>query len=165
MTVSFSDIQGGMGEATIDSRCTLNWDEGNIDSIPLFLNPGMWHDRNTPTEPNDDSFMAGDYHITPVSPCFNAGDSNSIPEQSTTDIDGETRISGGRADMGFDEVLTNLVDFNLDGIVDSSDLLLFADQWLQNDDLMDFNNDGVVNLVDYAYFASAWYWKAEWYLN
>lgn len=165
MTVSFSDIQGGVGEATIDSRCTLNWGEGNIDSIPLFLNPGMWHDPNTPTEPNDDSFMAGDYHITPVSPCFNAGDSNSIPEQSTTDIDGEARISGGRADMGFDEVLTNLVDFNLDGIVDSSDLLLFADQWLQNDDLMDFNNDGIVNLLDYISFASAWYWRAEWYLN
>ena len=67
--------------------------------------------------------------------------------------------------MGADEVFTNPMDFNSDGIVDPFDLLLFANQWLQNDDVMDFNNDSIVNLADYAYLASEWYWRAEWHIN
>ena len=66
---------------------------------------------------------------------------------------------------GADEVFTHRMDFTFDGIVDSFDLSLFADQWLQNNDGMDFNDDDVVDYIDYAYFASTWYWKAKWYVE
>jgi serine protease len=50
----------------------------------------------------------GDYHISIISPCVDAGD-NLAPELTTEDIDGESRIVDGNADglsvtdMGADE--------------------------------------------------------------
>jgi predicted outer membrane repeat protein len=162
MHVLFSNIQGGMDEATIDASCTLDWGEGNIDSPAGFLNPGLWFDPNTPEQPEDDSFIAGDYHITPSSPCYQAGDSNSLPAESIMDLDGQPRILDNRVEMGSDEVFTHPMDFNVSGRVDLWDLSLFLEQWLTGDDGMDFNNDESVNLVDYASFAAAWLWKAQW---
>jgi len=163
MRVLFSNIQGGSDEAMIDPLCTLIWGDGNIDSPPGFLDPGVWFDPNTPLVPEDDYFVAGDYHITPSSACYQAGDSNSLPEESIMDIDREPRILDNRVEMGSDEVLTHQMDFVLDGCVDLLDLSLFFDQWLTSNEGMDFNSDGIVDLVDYAYFASAWNWKAKWY--
>ena len=56
---------------------------GNLNTDPLFV------DRN-----------AGDYHLRSSSPCINAGDPNRTAEAGETDIDGESRIMGGRIDMG-----------------------------------------------------------------
>ena len=59
---------------------------GNISSNPLF-------------EPND-SF----YHLTPDSPCINAGSNTSVGT-GEQDIDNQIRIQGGTVDMGSDEVI------------------------------------------------------------
>ena len=163
MRVLFSNIQGGVDEATVDPLCTLTWGEGNIDAPPGFLDPGFWVDPNTPTQPEDDYFVAGDYHITPSSVCYQAGGSNSLPEVSIMDLDGEPRIMNNRVDMGADEVFTHPMDFVLDGRIDLLDLTLFFDQWLTSHVQMDFNSDGSVDLVDYAAFAPAWDWQSQWY--
>jgi hypothetical protein len=54
---------------------------GNITNAPLFVN------TNT-----------GDYHLQATSPCINAGQNSYV--NSTTDLDGNQRISGGTVDMG-----------------------------------------------------------------
>lgn len=163
MTVSYSSIKTGAGEITADASCLLNWGSGNIDSDPLFLNPGEWIDPNTPADPGDDWFVSGNYHISPASPCYDAGNNLSVPASSTADIDGEARIYGDSVDIGADEAYTDALDLNEDGIVNTADLLLFADSWLQNEPAMDFNDDGIVNTADFVRFASVWLWNAQWY--
>jgi len=49
--VTFSDIQGGyLGQ-------------GNMDVVPCFVDPGYWDTNETPEDPNDDFYVAGDYHL------------------------------------------------------------------------------------------------------
>jgi predicted outer membrane repeat protein len=77
--ISFSCIEGGFPG------------EGNIDSDPLFIDLGYWHDNNTPDVPGDDYWVDGDYHLKSqagrfdqttqawvkddaTSPCIDAGD-------------------------------------------------------------------------------------------
>jgi len=74
--IRYSDIQGGFPGA------------GNIDADPLFAGAG-----------------SGDFHLSSVSPCIDAGDAAYIPGPATTDIDGQPRLLGGRVDMGADEFL------------------------------------------------------------
>jgi parallel beta-helix repeat protein len=165
MTVMSSNIEGGIAAATVDVNCSLNWLSGNIDIDPCFVNPGFWDDANTPAEPNDDVFTAGNYHLLPGSPCIDAGDTGSIPPFLTTDIDGEERIFNDVVDMGADEMVTNPFDLNSDGIVDYSELAALADEWLQTglDLQTDFNPDQKVDLADFALLAWHWFWTAGWY--
>jgi len=74
--------------------------------------------------------------------------------------------------MGADEYCNqgtdNVVDFNEDDIVDTSDLIEMAAAWLIDDtdpcwaanyekyDL--YTNDNVINYRDFAYFARQWHW-------
>ena len=60
LTVTYSDVQGGEAAALVmDPNCTLYWGAGNIDVIPLFLG-------------------GGDYHLSPGSPCIDAGSASSM---------------------------------------------------------------------------------------
>ena len=165
MHVMFSNIQGGSDEAMIDPQCTLTWGEGNIDSPAGFLDPGAWADPNTPLDPEDDTFVAGNYHITPASPCYQAGDNDSLPAESMMDLDGEARILDNRVEMGSDEVWTHPMDFDVNGCIDQWDLSALLEQWLTSDAGMDLNDDGIVDLADFACFAAEWNWKAQWYID
>jgi parallel beta-helix repeat protein len=92
ITITYSDVQGG-------------WPgEGNIDSDPFFVDPGYWDPNNTPTDPNDDFWVDGDYHLQSDSLCIDAGD-NSVVEPSSTDLEGNPRIINGIVDMGAYEAL------------------------------------------------------------
>jgi predicted outer membrane repeat protein len=88
VTVSYSDVKGGRAAVKLDSPydSTLNWGGGNIDSDPLFEEPG-----------------SGNYHLSVFSPCIEAGDPASHPAAGATDIDSDPRIIGDRVDMGADE--------------------------------------------------------------
>ena len=57
ITVSFSDIQGGEAEIETNGNGTVYWEEGNLNSDPLFCNPGN-----------------GDYSLAENSPCVETGE-------------------------------------------------------------------------------------------
>ncbi len=139
--------------------------EGNISDEPNFVNPGFWHDANTPGEPNDDFFVFGNYHLLPGSACIDAGDSNAVPEILTTDIDDEARIFADVVEIGPDEVHTNPADFNADGIVDYLDVNVLFNEWLTGGGGLqsDLHQDGFIDLADYAELARQWLWEAGWH--
>ena len=60
ITISYSDIQGGEAGIEINNNGIVNWQEGNLNADPLFLDAAN-----------------GDYHLTENSPCIDAGDPNS----------------------------------------------------------------------------------------
>jgi hypothetical protein len=45
-------------------------------------------------------WIEGDYHLLSDSPCIDAGDPNYAAEANETDLDGKSRVIGGRIDMG-----------------------------------------------------------------
>ncbi|MHC4499137.1 MAG: right-handed parallel beta-helix repeat-containing protein, partial [Planctomycetota bacterium] len=79
MTISYCNVQDGLGGIFVDTDCNLHWGDGNIDLEPNFVDSGYWDDANTPADTNDDFFVSGDYHLYPDSPCIDAGDNNSVP--------------------------------------------------------------------------------------
>jgi len=96
ITISYSDIQGG--QAVVHDPCSaIVWGQGNIDTDPLFADPGYWVDVNDPnivvepSDPNNDLWVNGDYRLKSeagrwdlvseswviddiTSPCIDAGD-------------------------------------------------------------------------------------------
>lgn len=57
LTISYSDVKDGLSSVFVETGCTLNWGDGNINADPLFVDPA-----------------SGDYHLQPCSPCIDAGD-------------------------------------------------------------------------------------------
>jgi len=165
MTFAHCNLEGGQGAIFVDTDCIVHWQQGNIDADANFLDPGFWNDANTPTDPNDDFFVVGNYHLTPGSACIDAGDNNSVPEFLLTDIDGEERVFGGTVDMGADEFVTNPYDLNSDGIVDYRELETITGDWLRGSSGLegDFYDDGFIDFLDIAVLAEHWLWKAGWY--
>jgi hypothetical protein len=106
-TVSYSNVQEGPAGVYIETGSTLNWEDGNIDTDPFFV------------DPNND-----DYRLLPGSPCIDAGDNNSVP-QDIADLDGDGNT-------------TEPIPFDLDG----------------NPRIVDGNNDGksVVDMGAYEYY-------------
>lgn len=137
---------------------------GNISIEPNFVNIGYWQDPNTPDDLSDDIFIAGNFHLLPVSACIDAADSNYLPTQLQTDIDGEERIFGQTLDIGADEVVTNPFDLNNNGIIDYYELYLLTSEWLTTEpDLQtDFYDDDYIDFLDYAELAEHWMWKGAW---
>jgi len=89
LTISYSDVAGGMASAYVQQNCTLDWREGNIDADPLFVDPD--NDPNT--------WEDHDYRLLSGSPCINAG-SNYATNHTSTDIEGDQRIQHCRVNMG-----------------------------------------------------------------
>ena len=164
MTVSHSNIEGGQTQVWVDPNMILHWESGNIDIDPNFVNAGHWDDANTPSDPNDDFFATGNYHLLPASHCIDAGDNLSVPPESATDIDGEKRIFNDIVDIGADEVVTYSADLNNDGIVDYFELDVLMTEWLQSGSNLqaDFYKDDFVDFADFAVLAEQWLWIPGW---
>jgi hypothetical protein len=92
--VTYSDIQGGC-DADPRNVCGA----GNIESDPLFVDPGN-----------------GDLHLGPDSPCIDAGDNDS-PYLPDFDFEGDARVLDGDGDgtaivdMGVDEAFWSRLYF------------------------------------------------------
>jgi len=73
---------------------------------------------------------AGDYHLTPASPCINRGDPGYDWNPAVFDYDGDLRVIGGRLDVGADETAAASTpvpgDMNGDGVLDGLDIPLFV---------------------------------------
>jgi len=159
--VEHCNIQGGRDMVSP----SVTWGPGNIDADPLFVDLGHWDDAGTPDDPSDDTFILGDYHLLPGSPCIDAGtndvDNPDTPEVETlpaTDVAGLPRIIDGNldgtatVDIGACEYLPG--DLNYDGRVNVLDLLLVRNS-LGRDPASstearkaDVNADGAVNVLD-----------------
>jgi len=167
MTVSNSNIEGGNAEPGVfaDDNMILNWLGGNIQTDPNFADIGHWDDSGTPAEPNDDTYILGNYHLVPTSSCVGAGDNVFLPGEITSDIDGEPRIYDGFIDIGADEVVLNPADFDTSGKVDPDDLLVLMIEWLDAGSELesDLYDDDFIDLADWALFAEQWLWQGGWY--
>ena len=145
--VMYTDLQGGWPGL------------GNIDEVPLFARPGYWDPNSTPTDPNDDFWVEGDYHLQSsgwrwdaqikrwrwdyvTSRCIDAGNPGmllgdellSIPNDPDNIWGENMRINmgafGGTAEASMGPV---------GGVLRA-----------------DLTNDGVVNLKDYAHLVRDW---------
>jgi len=77
----------------------------NLFDEPLFVQSGHWvnaRDPNSAVEPDDANavWVSGDYHLTALSPCIDAGDPNYVPEPNEVDLDGRPRLADAAVDMG-----------------------------------------------------------------
>ena len=81
VTITYCDVQDGPNGISIEQGWNLDWDVGNIDLDPLFVDPY--------TENINDR----DYHLLPSSPCIDAGDPISPWELEPTP-------NGARINMG-----------------------------------------------------------------
>ena len=154
---------GWSGAAVIDvqysniDQAGFAGDDGNLREDPLFAAPGMWDDNGTVTEPNDDIWIPGDYHLMSAagrwdpfaqswvsdavtSPCIDTGD-------PCSDWSAELWPHGQRVNMGAyggtAEASLSLPDippcwrcdtqcqgdFDCDGDVDTVDWPTFRDAW------------------------------------
>jgi phosphotriesterase-related protein len=62
LTVRYTNLMGGR-PAIRDPQRAMVWGPGNLDNDPCFASLGYWDSRGTPEDPNDDVFVAGDYHL------------------------------------------------------------------------------------------------------
>ncbi len=70
ISIGYSLVQSGGEGVELNESGVLDWQEGNIDRDPLFVNP-------------DEE----DYHLTVDSPCIDAGDPDSEPDPDGTRAD------------------------------------------------------------------------------
>jgi thermitase len=119
--------------------------KGNISEAPSFV------DAN-----------ADNYHLSPDSPCIDAGDPN-FTGSNQTDIDGRARIINGRVDMGADEFYRGSADFDRDGMVSFLDYAVLASVWQTDDPDISLDGDNDVDIYDLVLLVEDWLKQTTWY--
>ncbi|MHC4945204.1 MAG: right-handed parallel beta-helix repeat-containing protein, partial [Planctomycetota bacterium] len=103
LTISYSDVEGGLDSVFEGTSCILHWGAGMIDANPLFVYDAV-----------------GDYHLTYPSPCKDTGDNTAVIDP--IDFEGDPRIAWrGTVDMGADEFYTHMYcagDFTPSGAIE-----------------------------------------------
>ena len=161
LVIGYSDLEGGQAVGVFTESSTVNWDAASMIALdPLFAG-AAGPDNVVGTEDDD-------LHLSPGSPCIDAGDNAAMTAGISVDLDGAPRffddpetIDTGTGiapiiDMGaYEYVSTCLEDFDLDGDVDGTDLSLFVNFLNVGDLRADLTVDGVVDDRDVGIFAAA----------
>ncbi|MHC4417326.1 MAG: right-handed parallel beta-helix repeat-containing protein, partial [Planctomycetota bacterium] len=96
-----SDGEGESGQiygwrSDVNYSCVQNWGgggTGNISTDPVFFDAGYWEDNGTPGDLSDDSWVKGNYYLSPsISPCIDAGDNEAVFGLAETGVDGWPRF-------------------------------------------------------------------------
>jgi predicted outer membrane repeat protein len=122
ISISFSDVIGGINSIITNNGGTVYWLDGNIDEDPLFEN-----------------VSENNFHLTGLSPCIDAGDPNTL-------LDPDNTIS----DMGayyFHHLVFNAI-FSAQPLSGYSPLIVnFFDESFGNPTSWewDFNNNGIID--------------------
>jgi len=90
LTIGYSNVDGGHSSVYLESGCSLIVEAGMINADPLFVDPA-----------------GGDFHLSCLSPCGNAGDAEATGLPSK-DFEGDPRVASKGVDMGADEFYYHL---------------------------------------------------------
>ena len=165
-SVTYSNVQGGCPGV------------GNIDVDPCFAEPGYWDPNGTVQDPNDDFWIDGDYHLKSqagrwepnsqswikddiTSPCIDAGNPG-CPLGDEPVRNGNRRnmgAYGGTAEASKSPFYwRRFADLTNDWEVDSNDLKVFVDYWLESGECIpsDLNRSQSVDFADFALLANNW---------
>ncbi len=152
---------------------------GNMDEDPCFAKPAHWEDPcGTPGYPQDDLWIQGDLHLKSqagrwdpnseswvaddvTSPCIDAGNpgcpvgDEPAPNGSRRNMGaygGTAKASKSPADW------RSIADMTNDWVVDSSDLRIYVDYWLESGRCLpsDFDRSQFVDFNDFAIFGLHW---------
>jgi hypothetical protein len=147
-------VTAGGNTAIVDYTCLEGWTGqiggiGNTGDDPLFADPG-----------------AEDFRLRPESPCVDAGSNGAVPEDVTTDVDGNPRVVDGDGDgsvlvdLGAYERQPCPADVDGNGEVDVDDLVQVILQWSCTDPpgpcSADVTRNGVVDVDDLVEVILAW---------
>ena len=158
--ISYCDVQGGQAGIYDSGVSTIiYWGPGNIDADPYFVDPGYSDENSTPSDPNDDFWVDGDYHLKSqgwrwdndandwtwddvTSRCIDAGNPGSplADEPMTLDVDPLNRWGEN-------------IRINMGAYGGSPQASMPPYDWAL---LADLTNDGIVNLEDFANQAKDW---------
>jgi hypothetical protein len=161
ITITYSDVQGGSTGVYVDPNSTLNWGVGNIDADPCFADAvnsdyhlkseaGRW-------EPSSESWVQDNV----TSPCIDAGNPG-CPLGDEPAPNGNRRnmgAYGGTAEASKSPVnWRSIADLTNDWVVDSNDLKVFVDYWLNTGECIpgDLNRNQSANFADFALLANNW---------
>jgi len=156
ISLNYCDVEGGKLAAYIRNEFSLNWGIGNIDCDPNFVDPGYWDSNDTPSNPNDDFWIEGDYHLKSEGWQWSTG------SQAWTSSDVTSRcIDAGNPGTVLGEELLSLPDdpnniwgenlrINMGAYGNTAEASIPPYDWAI---LSDITNDGIVDLVDFAYQA------------
>jgi len=82
ITVSHSDLQGGIDSIITNGNATVNWLSGNINTFPMFVDTAL-----------------NNFHLKNTSPCINTGDTTGLSNIPFYDLDNNNRFINA-IDMG-----------------------------------------------------------------
>ena len=160
--------------------------DSNIRLDPLFAAAGTWDDNGTPTDPNDDSWNEGGYHLMSTAGHWNPETQNWVNDASTsrcidagnpgTPLGDEpagphnVRINmgayGGTAEASKTPAGWSLLaDLTNDGIVNLEDVSAQSQYWLGTESELpgDLNRDGKVDVANLVLLALDWLTNTSWY--
>lgn len=146
--VRFSDVQGILPVGVLDAGGNIHLDPKPV-RLPTPGADGTWGGA-------DDDY--GDLRLQAGSPCIDAGDPGFVPQPGATDLDGHTRVLGGRVDMGAYEF--GIGDHDGNERVNLDDFAAWPscisaptnEPLAPNCAVFDFHGDGAVDLTDFSAF-------------
>jgi hypothetical protein len=161
ITVSYSNVEGGEPDIYVQPGFTLIWGPGNIDEVPLLVDPdGADGDPLTCTD--------NDYRLAAGSPGIDVGDNTALPLDITTDLAGNPRFVDDRVTPDGGNGSPPIVDIGAyehvpcpwdcadgDGEVTTIDFFQLIAEWGMVGSPCDFDDNGV-DVVDFFDLIGHW---------